>query len=82
MRKHILFLKCSSVTVKIVAWIFLLLGILGAVSLFSGSLTNQPRWMGVVVLVFYSFMFFIFILIAKMADILVKLINAAEAEKA
>ncbi len=80
MRKHILFLKCSSVTVKIVAWIFLLLGILGAASLLSGSLPNQPRWMGLLILVFYSFLFFILFLIAKMADMLVKLIKTVEKE--
>jgi len=66
--------------VKIAAWIILFLGISGAASLFLGSLPNQPRWVGVLVLVFYSFLFLFLILVAKLADILVKVINTIQKE--
>ena len=78
MRKYIFFLKCSSVAVKVAAWIFLFLGIVGTVTLFSGAGQGNPRWMGVVVLVFYSFLFSFLFLIAKIADILVKIINTIQ----
>ena len=75
MRKYIFFLKCSSVVVKVAAWIFLFLGIVGSVALFLGVGPGNPRWMGVVILVFYLFLFSLLFLIAKIADILVKVIN-------
>ena len=61
--------------VKVAAWIFLALGILGSVTLFSGAVAGNPRWMGAVILVSYSFLFAFLFLIAKLADILVKVIN-------
>jgi hypothetical protein len=41
-----------------------------------GKVPGNPRWLGFVILTFYSFAFFFFYLVAKMADILVQLINA------
>ena len=78
MRKYIFFLTCSSVMVKVAAWIFLFLGIAGAVILFSGASQGNPRWMGIVILVFYLFLFSLLFLIAKIADILVKIINTIQ----
>jgi hypothetical protein len=78
MRKHIFFLKCSSVAIKVAAWIILLLGIVGAVSLFLGTSQGNSRWMGFVILVFYLFAFWVLFLIAKIADIVVKLIDAVQ----
>ena len=75
MRKYIFFLKCSSIVIKVTAWVFLLLGIVGGVSLLSGSVPGNPRWMGAMILVFYMFVFFFLFLVAKLADILGKLIN-------
>jgi len=80
MRKYIFFLKCSSVVVKIAAWIFLFLGMVGAVTVFLGRVPGNPRWMGIVVLIFYLFLFSLLFLIAKIADILVKVINAIQKE--
>jgi hypothetical protein len=77
-RKYIFFLKCSSVAVKVAAWIFLFLGIIGAVTLFSGASQDNPRWMGAVILIFYSFLFGLLFLIAKIADILVQIISATD----
>jgi len=80
MQKHTGFLKISSVVVKIAAWIFLCLGILGGVSVILGMVPGNPRWLGAVILAIYAFMFFFFILIAKMADLLVKIINDSKKE--
>ncbi len=75
MRKYLGFLKCSSVVIKVAAWIFLFFGIIGSVSLFSGRVPGNPRWAGFVILIFYSFMFFFFFLVAKIADILIRIID-------
>jgi hypothetical protein len=80
MRKYIFFLKCSSVVVKITAWILLFLGIAGAVNLFSGASQGAPRWAGAVILVLYAFFFGVLFLIAKLADILVEVINTIQKE--
>ena len=78
MRKYIFFLKYSSVAVKVVAWIVLFLGLFGATTLFLGVDPSSPRWMGAVILVFYLFSFALLFLIAKIADILVKVINLVQ----
>ena len=75
MRKYIFFLKCSSVVVKVAAWIFLFLGIVGSVALFLGVGPGNPRWMGLIVLAIYAFLFFFLYLIAKIADLLTRIIN-------
>ena len=80
MRKYLGFLKYSSVVVKVAAWIFLFFGVLGAISLFSGRIPGNPRWVGIVILVFYTFTFFFFFLVAKIADILVQIINETHKE--
>ena len=80
MREHLGFLKASSAVVKVAAWIFLLLGLLGGVSILLGSVPGNPRWMGVIVLAVYLFMFFLFYLIAKIADLLVKIVNEIKKE--
>ena len=75
MQKHLSFLKVSSAVVKIAAWIFLFLGLLGGVSLLLGAAPGNPRWMGGIILAFYVFVFFFLFLTAKIADLLVKIIN-------
>lgn len=75
MREHLGFLKTSSAVVKVAAWIFLFLGIIGGVSILFGLVPNNPRWMGMVVLVMYAFAFFFLFLIAKIADLLIKIID-------
>ena len=75
MRESLGFLKISSAVVKVVAWIFLCLGILGSASLFFGMVPGNPRWMGLVILVIYAFAFFFLFLVAKIADLLGKIIN-------
>jgi hypothetical protein len=80
MQEHLGFLKTSSIAVKIAAWIFLFLGILGGVSMLAGFVPNNPRWTGLIVLAVYVFMFFFFYLIAKISDLLVKIINEIKKE--
>jgi hypothetical protein len=80
MREHLGFLKASSAVVKIAAWIFLFLGLIGGVSGFMGLVPNNPKWMGLVVIAIYAFSFFFFYLIAKIADLLVKIINEIKKE--
>lgn len=80
MREHLGFLKTSSVAVKIAAWIFLCLGVIGGVSVILGLVPTHPRWMGLVILAIYTFFFFFFYIIAKIADLLIKIINEIKKE--
>jgi len=80
MREHLGFLKASSVVVKIAAWIFLLLGLLGGISIALGVVPGNPRWMGVVIIAVYAFLFFFLFLMAKIADLLIKIINEIKKE--
>ena len=80
MREHLGFLKTSSAVVKVAAWIFLFLGIIGGISIILGYVPGNPRWMGFIVLVIYAFLFFFFYLIAKIADLLIKIINEIKRE--
>lgn len=80
MREHLGFLKVSSVVVKIAAWIFLLFGLLGGISVIMGKVPGNPSWAGVLILAIYVFLFFFLYLIAKIADLLVKIINQIHKE--
>ena len=80
MRQHLGFLKTSSAVVKIAAWIFLLLGIIGGGAILFGLTPENPRWVGVIVLAVYAFLFFFLFLIAKISDLLVKIINEIKKE--
>jgi len=57
MREHLGFLKISSLVVKIAAWVFLSLGLIGGVSVMLGLVPGNPRWMGGLVLAMYVFFF-------------------------
>lgn len=80
MREHLGFLKTSSAVVKVAAWIFLFLGVIGGVSILLGLVPGNPRWSGLLVLAIYAFSFFFFYLIAKIADLLIKIINEIKKE--
>jgi hypothetical protein len=81
MQEHLGFLKASSAVVKIAAWIFLFLGVVGGVSILAGLVPAYQRWMGLVVLSIYAFLFFFFYLIAKIADLLIKIINEIKSKQ-
>jgi len=80
MREHLEFLQVSSTVVKVAAWVFLVLGAIGGISISLGLVPQNPRWMGGVVLAIYAFFFFFLYLIAKIADLLVKIINEIKKE--
>jgi len=80
MREHLGFLRTSSMVVKIAAWIFLFFGVVGGLSIVFGVAPGSPRWMGAVVLVAYTFFFFFLFLIAKIADLLIRIINVIKKE--
>ncbi|MGD0337003.1 MAG: hypothetical protein ABSB18_07925 [Candidatus Omnitrophota bacterium] len=80
MREHLGFLKTSSTVVKIAGWIFLLLGVIGGLSVLLGLSPGYPRWMGLLILAIYIFAFFFLYLIAKIADLLIKIINEIKKE--
>jgi hypothetical protein len=66
--------------VKVAAWIFLMLGLVGGISILLGFAPNYPRLTGLLVLAIYAFAFFFFYLIAKIADLLIKIINEVKKE--
>ena len=80
MRTQLGFLKISSLVVKIFAWIFLFFGVLGSLSIIFAGQGGNSRWMGAIVLVVYAFFFFLLFLIAKIVDLLVKIINEIKKE--
>jgi ABC-type multidrug transport system permease subunit len=65
MREHLGFLKTSSAAVKVAAWIFLFLGLIGGVSIILELVPGYSRWVGIVALVLYTFFFFLFTLLLK-----------------
>lgn len=80
MQEHLGFLKASSAVVKIAAWIFLFFGLMGGSAVLLGLVPENPRWMGAVILAVYAFLFFFLYLIAKIADLLTKIINEIKKE--
>ena len=80
MREHLGFLKTSSIIVKIAAWIFLFFGLTGGISIIMGRVPGVKPIMGLIGLGLYAFAFFFFYLIAKIADLLIKIINEIKKE--
>ena len=80
MREHLGFLKTSSAMVKIAAWIFLLLGVIGSIYTFLGVVPGKTKLDAVVNLGAAVFFFFLLYLIAKIADLLTKIINEIKKE--
>jgi hypothetical protein len=80
MREHLGFLKVSSAVVKIAAWIFLSLGTLGTILIFLGRMPGKKVLDGMLNLAAAVFLFFFFYIIAKIADLLIKIINEIKKE--
>ena len=80
MREHLGFLDTSSAVVKIAAWIFLIFGVVGGVGIFFGLVQDETRLKGLVVFGIFFFLFCLLYLIAKIADLLAKVINEIKKE--
>lgn len=80
MREHLGFLKTSSTIVKIAAWIFLLLGILSGIYTILGRMPGKTPVDGMIVLVQSAVTFFVLYIIAKIAELLIKIINEIKKE--
>lgn len=80
MREHLGFLKASSAVVKVAAWIFLFLGLIGSIHIFLGRVAGKTNLDGAIDLAASVFFFFLFYLIAKIADLLIKIINEIKKE--
>ncbi len=81
MHNQLGFLKISSLVVKIFAWFFLFFGVLGGLSIVFSASPGSSRWMGAIVLVIYAFFFFLLFLIAKIVDLLIRIINEIKKEQ-
>jgi len=73
MQKKLKFLKIVSVIIKISAWVFLSAGIISGIAVISGMFTEYSSWMGIVMILFYSFSFLLLYTVAIMADMLVEI---------
>lgn len=80
MREHLGFLKTSSAVVKVAAWIFLLWGVAGSIGIMSGLVPGKGLIEGLLSLALFIFLFFFFYIIAKIADLLIKIINEIKKE--
>jgi hypothetical protein len=80
MREHLGFLKASSAVVKITAWIFLFFGAVGGLGIFLGFVPQEPRLRGLLILAGFFSLFCLLYLIAKIADLLIKIINEIKKE--
>jgi len=80
MREHLGFLKTSSAVVKVAAWIFLLLGAVGSFGIMLGYVPGKTFVDGILMLALFVFFFFLFYIIAKIADLLIKIINEIKKE--
>jgi len=75
MREDLRFLKISSAILKVAAWIFLFLGLSGGLSLLLGRVPEYPRWLGIILVAAYAFVFFVLYIIAKVAELLIKIMD-------
>lgn len=80
MREHLGFLKMSSAVVKVAAWVFLFLGVVSGISTFLKAELPYPRYVVLIGSAMYVFLFFLLFLIAKIADLLIKIINEIRKE--
>ncbi|MGE5197166.1 MAG: hypothetical protein ACM3IL_01510 [Deltaproteobacteria bacterium] len=80
MREHLVFLETSSAAVKIAAWISLILGISGALLIIAGRIPGKTIKDAIINVSAGTFFFFFLYLIAKIADLLGKIINEIKKE--
>jgi hypothetical protein len=75
MREDLKLLKISSTILKVAAWIFLFLGLSGGLSVLLGRVPEYPQWLGLVLAAAYAFIFFVLFIIAKVVELLIKVID-------
>lgn len=80
MREHLVFLETSSAAVKIAAWIFLFLGVAGGILIIAGRMPGRTIQDAIINIAGGAFFFFFLYLIAKIADLLIKIINEIKKE--
>lgn len=80
MRGYLGFLKTSSMVVKITAWVVLFFGLAGGISVLMGRVPGVQPITGLIAIGLYAFAFFFFYLVAKIADLLIKIINEIKKE--
>ena len=80
MREHLVFLETSSAAVKLAAWIFLFLGLAGGMLIIIGRIPGKTIQDAVINIAMSVFLFFFLYLIAKIADLLIKIINEIKKE--
>jgi len=71
-RKDFGLLRLSSRLVKIVAWTFLLFGVIQGVGIIAGAAGGIPRWMGLFYIILYIGGFFFIYLMTMIADLLLE----------
>lgn len=75
MKEHLGFLKVSSAVVKIAAWIFLFLSIINNIVIALGKVEGKGPTDALVNIVISVFLFFFLYIIAKIAELLMLIIN-------
>ncbi|MBU1999311.1 MAG: hypothetical protein ABIG46_00630 [Candidatus Omnitrophota bacterium] len=80
MQENLAYLRISSVVMKIAAWIFLLFGLLGGVLIITGVVPAYPRYLGAILIIFYSFISFFIFLVGKLAGLIREIIKEIKKE--
>ncbi|MFA6217541.1 MAG: hypothetical protein WDL87_07855 [Candidatus Omnitrophota bacterium] len=78
MRKYIGFFTISSIVIKILAWIFLCLGILAGVAVFYRPVPGYTWISGAFVLGIYGFIAFLLYLLGLLSGVAAKIIDKIE----
>lgn len=78
MREDLKLLKISSAVLKVAAWIFLFLGLSSGLSILLGRVPEYPQLLGLVLAAGWAFIFFVLYIIAKVVELLMKVIDKLE----
>ena len=73
MDKKLKFLEIMSLIIRIVAWIFLSIGFFSGFAIMAGKILGYPFWSGIILVIFYGFLFLFFYTVAILANILIEI---------